>query len=423
MRGMLGVAARAEVEALRAAPIIVSLDRRDPTMPLGAIRRARRGCGDHAMTIMRAGDGAVFDMSHIFFDGIWGAVLAEVVTGFASALAGALGVGRAARVAAPPALALAASPALRRAAGEAAAPAEVGAETRAASLAPIATLRRRLAEREMPLTVNDLLLLGRYAHAADYRPGPAAMAALDDLAARGGDAARVHAQIVEALEAQRALVPSLLIPMDASWIEPRQRLHPATLRNPWPDLLPRLARCEGLLRAAAREPSPAAWRAFEAERTELCGDLLAYAAVLRALREITTRGESFTTAALRLMGHLPRPMQSLLDLIPQKIDLLNEIVKGAEVFSNIGQVARSSSVSRFASSRDDGDTKLLIWGLMADARGQLVITLRDFRPHVAPLLAAGHGALAELLAADFLEAYAQTLNGLVRRLQRVLGHK
>jgi hypothetical protein len=42
---------------------------------------------------------------------------------------------------------------------------------------------------------------------------------------------------------------------------------------------------------------------------------------------------------------------------------------------------------------------------------------------VAPLLAAGHSALAELLAADFLAGYAQSINGLVKRLQRVLAHK
>ncbi|MBX0331153.1 hypothetical protein K2Z83_26235, partial [Oscillochloris sp. ZM17-4] len=302
-------------------------------------------------------------------------------------------------------------------------PAEVCAETREASLSAINALRQRLAERKMHLTVNDILLLGRYEHAASYRPGPAAMAALNDLESRGGDAPQLHAQIIGGLESQRALVPSLLIPMDSSWIDPRQRLHPATLRNPQPSLLPRLARAEALLRASLKGHTPAAIQAFEEERAELCGDLLAYAAVLRALREITTRGESFTTAALKLLGHLPRPMQSLLDLIPQKIDLLNEIVKGTEVFSNIGQVARSSSVARFASSRDDGDTKLLIWGLMADARGQMVITLRDFRPHVGPLLAAGHTPLAELLAADFLDAYAQSLNSLVKRIRRVLRHK
>lgn len=425
LREQLSATARAEVERLRLAPIIINWDQHDHSRPLPAIRRTRRGCGDHAMSIVRAGTGAVFDMSHIFFDGIWGAILAEIITGFASALAdGARGL-RGVYSTAPAALGLARSPAFERAAREAAAlaPAEVCAETHTASLAAINGLRRRLAEREMHLTVNDILLLGRYHHAASYRLGPVAMAALDDLRGRGEPEARLHDQIIAAIEAQHSLVPSLLIPMDASWIDPRQRLHPATQRNPQPDLLPRLAQTERLLRAAIKAPDAAARRAFEAERTALCGDLIAYGAVLRALREITTRGESFTTAALRLLAHLPRPMQSLMDQIPQKIDLLNEIVKGAEVFSNIGQVARSSSVARFASARDDGDTKLLIWGLMADAQGRLVITLRDFRHHVGPLLQADRAPLAELLAADFLESYAEGLNTLVKRIQRVLGYK
>ncbi|MBX0329525.1 hypothetical protein K2Z83_17785, partial [Oscillochloris sp. ZM17-4] len=79
LRGALGVSARAEVERLRAAPIIVNWDQHDLAQPLGVIRRTRRGCGDHALTIIRAGDSTIFDMSHIFFDGIWGAMLAEVV--------------------------------------------------------------------------------------------------------------------------------------------------------------------------------------------------------------------------------------------------------------------------------------------------------------------------------------------------------
>ena len=135
------------------------------------------------------------------------------------------------------------------------------------------------------------------------------------------------------------------------------------------------------------------------------------------------RGESFTTAALRLMAHLPGAMQSLVDLIPQKIGILNEIIKGREVFSNAGQVAASSSITRFASSRDDGDTKLLVWGIMSDAGGTLVITLRDFRPYVAPLLRLGRADLARLLAQDYLDSYAACVDSLARRIQRVLAFK
>jgi hypothetical protein len=53
----------------------------------------------------------------------------------------------------------------------------------------------------------------------------------------------------------------------------------------------------------------------------------------------------------------------------------------------------------------------------------LQITLRDFRPHVGPLLANGYQALAELLAVDFLAAYADTTNRMIRRIQRVLALK
>lgn len=424
LRGLLGAQTRGEIELLRRAAIVVNWDDHGEGRPLGQLRRAKRGCGDHALTIFRAGSGVVFDMSHIFFDGIWGATLAEIVTGFATALTRAA-QGRAPAADAPPALRLAATPAFLAAATEAQAqaPAEADAETREVSLAAINGLRRKLAAREIELTVNDFLLLARYEHAASYRPGPAALAALDDLAARGQAEAVLCGRISAWLEAQRSIVPALLVPMDASWVNPRDRLQPATLRNPSPDLLPLLASCEDLLRRLIKEGGPEARTAFEEERTRLCGELMRFGAVLRALREITTRGESFTAAALRLMAHLPRPTQSLLDQIPQRIDVLNEIVKGTEVFSNIGQVAGSSSLARFMSSRDDGVTKQLTWGVMADARGHLVITLRDFRPHVGELIAAGYPATAELLAVDFLAAYAAAATGLVKRLTKVLAYK
>lgn len=424
LRGLLGPQTRGEIELLRSAPIIVSWDDHGEGLPLGQLRHAPRGVGDHALTIMRAGGGVVFDMSHIFFDGVWGASLAEIVTGFATASAPLL-AGRPAAAPAPPALRLAASPAFLGAADEAAAQAvaEADAETDAISLKEINGLRRKLAAREIELTINDFLLLVRYEHAASYRPGPAALAALDDLAARGPAEAALRARIAEWLEEQRAIVPALLVPMDASWVSPRERLQPTTLRNPSPNLLPLLERCEAALRRSVKEGGPEQRRAFEETRTLLCGELMRFGALLRALREITTRGESFTTAALRLMAHLPRTTQSLLDQIPQKIDVLNEIVKGTEVFSNIGQVAGSSSLVRFMSSRDDGVTKLLTWGVMADAGGRLVLSLRDFRPHVAELIAAGHPATADLLAADYLAAYAASAGGLVKRLTRVLAQK
>jgi hypothetical protein len=424
LRKLLNISTRGELEALRNAPIVVNWGQHNQRLALAELRRTQRGCGDQGLAIVRAGGGLLFDMSHIFFDGGWGSALAEMMTGFASAMVERIS-GRAERKPPPLRLELAVNSAFSNAAREAIAvtPAESWAETRAINMAEIGALRKRLASREIELTVNDVLVLARYEHAAHYQPGPAVLAALNDLAASGGEGNRLRTQIDQWYAMQRELVPALLMPMDASGVDPRQRLHPATLRNPTPDLLPSLHRCENLLGSLTKTPEPALRQALEDERKLLCGELLYFGATLRTLREITMRGEGFSTAALKLLGHLPRPVQSLLDMIPQKIDVLNEIVKGSEVFSNIGQVARSSSISRFMSARDDGETKLLIWGIMTDAHGQMVITLRDFRPHVGPLLRAGRGPLAELLAADFLAAYAQTVNELVQRIGRVLPFK
>jgi hypothetical protein len=47
------------------------------------------------------------------------------------------------------------------------------------------------------------------------------------------------------------------------------------------------------------------------------------------------------------------------------------------------------------------------------------ITLRDFRPHVALLVAAGHKDLATGLAQDYLDAYARGLNRFITDLRRI----
>jgi hypothetical protein len=289
-------------------------------------------------------------------------------------------------------------------------------------LRALIALRRRLAKIQLDLTINDLLLLARVDHAATYWPGPPAEQALEAITAIAGGA-QVAQDYRRQLERQREINPAMLIPMDASASDPRLRLYPTTFRNPRPALLPGLERCDTLVARLRRQPDMATRQEFERERQALYLELYSYAALLRALKRVTMRGESFTTAALRLMGHLPAAMQSLVDLIPQKIGILNEIIKGREVFSNVGQVVASSSISRFASSRDDGDTKLLVWGIMSDAGGTLVITLRDFRPHVAPLLRLGRADLARALAQDYLDSYVACVDGLARRVQRVLAFK
>ena len=57
---------------------------------LSEIRQKERGVGDHALTIFDTGKTFVFDQSHIFFDGGWGAALAEIMTNEALSWAGYL---------------------------------------------------------------------------------------------------------------------------------------------------------------------------------------------------------------------------------------------------------------------------------------------------------------------------------------------
>jgi hypothetical protein len=71
------------------------------------------------------------------------------------------------------------------------------------------------------------------------------------------------------------------------------------------------------------------------------------------------------------------------------------------------------------SAKDDNDQKQLIWGVMTDANGVMKIVLRDFRPHVGLLYHIGQKALADQIAQDYLDAYAQGLNQYVQEVTRI----
>src|SRR4029078_1484329 len=139
-------------------------------------------------------------------------------------------------------------------------------------------------------------------HAATFWPAAEAEQALETLATiQGGPPI---AQLYRhQLEQQGEINPAMLIPMDASANDPRLRLYPTTFRNPRPSLLPSLERCDALLARLRRHADAPTRLEFERERQALYLELHSYAALLRALKQVTMRGESFTTAALRLMGH------------------------------------------------------------------------------------------------------------------------
>ncbi len=49
----------------------------------------------------------------------------------------------------------------------------------------------------------------------------------------------------------------------------------------------------------------------------------------------------------------------------------------------------------------------------------LHLELRDFRPHVGLLVAAGHKDLAVRIVDDYFDAYARGLNNFIRDLRRI----
>jgi hypothetical protein len=122
---------------------------------------------------------------------------------------------------------------------------------------------------------------------------------------------------------------------------------------------------------------------------------------------------------LKLLAHLPAPIQRLLDKLPDRFELLSDLLKGKEVFSNIGQVAPSSTLVRFISAKDDNEQKQLTWGVLTDASDVMHVSLRDFRPHVADLYAIDHQDLANQIAQDYLDAYANGINTFIKDLWRI----
>jgi hypothetical protein len=391
-------------------------------LPLAELRQAERGVGDHALTLFDTGETIVFDQSHIFFDGAWGAALAEIMTQEALSWAVYLST-------LPPAQPAPARPALLALGWQPPQPdfirlaqvtPEAVAETDTAELKPILRLRKLFKHRSdlLQLTVNDLLLLYRAIHAVIYRPAPDLVKALKGLANR-----KVAAAAMEAIEAARQVNPPVVIPVDASQRSPRDRLYPMTFDVPLTDL-DLLGLHERTMAALdAYETSSvdrdARFAEFDQLQRTYLAALAGFGAVLSKAKEIAIAGQSASTGAIKLLAHMPAPLQRMLDQVPGRFDLLNDIIKGREVFSNVGVVAPTSTLTRFITAKDDNDKKTLAWGVITDAQGVMRISLRDFRPHVGLLAGIGRKDLANRMAHDYLEAYARGLNDFIDDLQRI----
>jgi hypothetical protein len=431
LRDQLDATSRAELDRLRYAPVIINWDLQpdtQPRKPLALLRAdAQRGIGDHPLTILRTADSIIFDQSHIFFDGAWGSAAAEVLTNSAAALIGELA--RAPRPSAWPqpldSPALQIPPKVAEAAGKARCGHEASAESDAIKLAPILELRNLLKQRSdlAQVTVNDLFVLYRGLHASRYEPSADLKDALKPLArARSAVAKQAYKLVQEAFDVMQGKNPAILIPVDARPHNPRERVFPTTFRNPFTDFWQQHRRTYDALKAyetaAKTDPGVTFQQFYEAQLyyLRLIGG---FGELLSRYKDVARAGQSTSMATIKLLGHLPPALQKMLDSLPNRLDVLNEVIKGEEVFSNVGRVAAGSSLRRFITAKDDNDQKTLMWGVITNDDGTVRLSLRDFRPHVQALHAAGMSDLAQRITQDYVDAFASGLNTYIAELTAI----
>ena len=378
LRGSLNDALVQEFDRLKTAPILLNCQADSPRLPLSELRQAERGVGDHALTIFDTGASFVFDQSHVFFDGAWGAMLAEIMT--QSALNWATWLSTL-----PPLpsitkkiqpLQLHIEPAEMtqiQAAPQAAL--EVSSETTAVDLKAMQKLRRLFKQRNdlLNLTINDLLILYRAIFAATYQPSPALVSELKQLAQVDSCRTAVEAAL-NALTNREQLNPAIVIPVDGSHRLPSDRLCPFTFAVPLTELdllsLHRQVMAALTSYRQATDHKAAGYARFDELQRVYLSNLAGFGELSSRAKEVARQGDSTSVGALRLLAHLPASLQRLLEHVPNRFDMLNDLIKGREVFSNVGAVAPSSTLSRFISAKDDNEKKTLVWGVLTDAQGR-----------------------------------------------------
>jgi len=409
-----------DLEKLRYAPMLINTDSKTKGQLLSEIRLGERGIGDHALTIFDTGKTFVFDQSHIFFDGAWGAALAEIMTNEALSWAVYL------NMLSPPPTGIPRlytdtsfktsqkdDDLIKRAPIVSY---EAGAENKIVNVKACLELRKYFNQRSdlLKLTINDLLVL------YTYQPSQKLQHELAKLENEHPKAAKLVRQV---FTVSANTNPSILIPVDASRHIPRDRVYPLNLEVPLADLdllnlhaqtLELLTACE-----ASSKPNERLYSQFEELQRRYLATLGGFGTILAKAKAIAVQGESASIGAIKLLAYLPHSIKHLLDKVPARYEKLNSIIKGTEVLSNLGAVAKSSSLTRFMTAKDDNEQKQLAWGIMTDGGGRMKITLRDFRPHVTALHNIGYQSLANMIAQEYLDAYAQGLNQYVQEVTRI----
>jgi len=421
----MGQTTKQELDNLRFAPIIINWDKRDVRQPLSAIRRGKRGVGDHAMTIFHTQESMVFDLSHIFFDGAWGAGLAEVLTNEAIEQANMLnGETRIRFTGNPPAPhspKLHISPQFINKIKTNPIPIEASADSQF-TIDPILSLRRLLKHRSdlAQITVNDLFILFRGIHTLSYQMSPSV---IDRIEALGRSRKATHKQAYQAtigsIKKTSYKNPAIMIPIDASAYDPKQRIFPTTFRNPFTDFWHIHQETMSALHGYEEQHTRASRKAFEEAQGNYLRMVGGFGQLLTRYKEIATQGESASNASIKALAHIHPAIQRLLDNIPGRFDMLNEVIKGEEVFSNVGKVVAGSTLRRFASAKDDNQLKMFSWGVITDNTDMVHISLRDFRSHVSILFDIGEENLAHAITQDYLDSYVAGLLQYVTDLRKI----
>jgi hypothetical protein len=412
---------------LRQAPILINGDQRPEHLPISEIRQGERGIGDHALTIFDTGKSFVFDQSHIFFDGGWGAGLAEILTREAIGWAFQLHKDKSQEKAFTVIESTRFPITSREKKLIEQAPKisfGVSVESDAIQLNRILTLRKIFKRRSdlLNLTVNDLLVIYRVFHALSYCLGPELEAELRELAANR-DQEKIVRETLESIGTSSSISPAILIPIDATLKSPKERVYPIVFEIPLNEL-DLVGLHQQTLQALDEYESSTgeqtkAYDRFDSFQREYLATLASLGEVLTRAKKIGAFGESASVETIKLLAHMPTPVQRLLDHIPNRFDVLNDMIKGREIFSNIGAVVTGSSLTRFATAKDDNEKKTLGWSVVTDADGVMRITLRDFRPHVDSLKKLGLKEMAEKLAQDYLDKYVTGLNEYAGQLARI----
>ena len=416
------------LKLLRKAPILLNFDQRPRQLHLSKLRQTERGVGDHAMTIFDTGATFVFDLSHIFFDGTWGAALAEIMTNEASSWAAFLRLQPRIQPSSPlydddddDAL-----PLFIRAAdwpiieSQPRVMLEASGETDAINLPTMLLLRKFFKQRSdlLQLTVNDILVLYRAIHAVTYKPSQRIIEILNALS-REESTREAALTALGAIDPLQQTNPNILIPLDASKRSPRDRLHPMTFSVPFEELNLAILQERCFTALQQYHQGKGTFEAFDEGRHIYLGALADFGHLFSRAKDVAALGESASVGTIKFLAHLPKRAQKILDRIPSRFEVLNDIIKGREVYSNIGAVVPGSTLTRFMTAKDDNENKTLVWAVMTDANGVMRITLRDFRPHVAMLAGAGHEEVANRVTQDYLDAYASGLNTFVGSLLQI----